>query len=114
DCLHSLDLEAGKLIILCKEGSVNQIQQSQHQARKTYLQFKDQLLQLAEQIQDTVRLRSETYLAEYHKLVDSALSYDEWVFENYYQALLKLKALASLRNLKRSQDLNRETQNRSA
>lgn len=114
DCLHTLDLEAGKLIVLCKEGSVNQIQEAQNQARKAYQHYKDQLLELAGKLQESVRQRSIAYLQEYHRLVDSALSYDEAIFENYYHSLLKLKALATLKMQSRSQDQDKQTQSRSA
>jgi hypothetical protein len=114
DCLHTLDLEAGRLIILCKEGSVEQIQKAQAKTRSTYLKFKDQLLELGAKIQETVKERSQTYLNDYYNLVESVLTYDDTIFQNYYNSLLKLKALASLKSKARSQDLSKEIQNRSA
>jgi len=114
DCLHTLDLEAGRLIILCKEGSVEQIQKAQAKTRSTYLKFKDQLLELGAKIQETVKERSQTYLNDYYNLVESVLTYDDTIFQNYYNSLLKLKALASLKSKARSQDQSKEIQNRSA
>lgn len=114
DCLHSLDLEAGRFIILCKEGSVQQIQDAQKKARSTYLKFKDQLLELAGRIQESVKERSMSYLSEYHNLIETALSYDEAVFQNYYSSLLRLKALASLKSKSHSLDQDKETHSRSA
>lgn len=114
DCLHTLDLEAGRLIVLCKEGSVLQIQQAQMKTRSTYLKFKDQLLELGARIQESVKERAQGYLTEYHNLVETVLSYDETVFQNYYNSLLKLKALASLKSKAHSQDLGKENHSRSA
>jgi hypothetical protein len=114
DCLHTLDLEAGRLIVLCKEGSVDEIQKAQAKARSVYLKFKDQLLELASKIQETVTDRAQSYLNEYHKLVDSALSYEESVFQGYYNALLKIKALASLKSKGLNLSLDSENQSRSA
>lgn len=114
DCLHTLDLEAGKLIVLCKEGSVDDIQKAQARARSVYLKFKDQLLDLASKIQESVTDRAQSYLSEYHRLVDSALSYDEAVFQSYYNSLLKIKALTSLRSKGLSLDQDNENQNHSA
>jgi hypothetical protein len=114
DCLHTLDLEAGKLIVLCKEGSVNQIQEAQSKASSTYHKFKDQLVALGAQVQETVKERAISYLKEYHKLVESVLSYDEAMFRNYYASLLKIKALASLKKKTPHQDLGKENHIRSA
>src|SRR3989442_1443551 len=83
DCLHTLDLEAGKLIVLCKEGRVDQIQQAQSSTKSTYAKFKDQLVELGKGIQETVKERSISYLNEYKILMESALSYDEAIFRNY-------------------------------
>ncbi len=114
DCLHTLDLEAGRLIILCKEGSVEQIQHAQAKTRSTYLKFKDQLLELGAKIQETVKERSQNYLNDYHNLIESVLRYDDTIFQNYYNSLLKLKALASLKSKAHFQGQGREIQNRSA
>lgn len=114
DCLHTLDLEAGRLIVLCKEGSVQQIQDAQKKSRSTYLKFKDQLIELAARIQDSVKERALCYLSEYNNLIETVLSYDETVFQNYYSSLLRLKALASLKSKSHSQDQDKETHNRSA
>lgn len=114
DCLHTLDLEAGKLIVLCKEGSVDDIQKAQAKARAVYLKFKDQLLELSSRIQETVVDRAQSYLDEYHKLIDSALSYDEAVFQKYFNALLKIKALASLKSKGLHLNQGNENQNRTA
>lgn len=114
DCLHTLDLEAGKLIVLCKEGSVDGIQKAQARARSVYLKFKDQLLEHASKIQETVKDRAQSYLNEYHRLVDSALSYDEAAFQGYYNALLKIKALTSLRSKGLSLNQDNENQSHSA
>ena len=114
DCLHTLDLEAGKLIVLCKEGSVDQIQKAQISARGTYLKFKDQLLTLGSTIQQTVKQRAGNYLSSYHTLIESVLAYDEGVFQNYYSCLLKLKAISSLKRQELLKDRDKETQTRSA
>jgi len=114
DCLHTLDLEAGRLIVLCKEGSVDQIQKAQIKTRHTYLTFKDQLLELSGQIQETVKERAMTYLNAYHNLVESVLSYDETIFEAYYNSLLRLKALSTLKNKSLLHSQGERSQSRSA
>lgn len=114
DCLHTLDLEAGRLMVLCKEGSVQDIQQAQARAKSHFMKFKDQLLKLAGQIQESVKDRAQNYLDEYHKLIDSALSYDQNLFQGYHNALLKIKALASLRSKGLNLNQDRENQIRSA
>lgn len=114
DCLHTLDLEAGRLIVLCKEGSVDEIQKAQIRARSLYFKFKDQLIDLASKIQESVSERAKGYLNEYHTLVESALSYDEAVFQNYYNSLLKIKALTSLKSKGLSLNQDMKNQSRSA
>jgi len=114
DCLHTLELEAGRLIVLCKEGSVDQIQKAQIKTRHTYLAFKDQLLELAERIQETVKERAMSYLNAYHNLTESVFSYDETIFENYYNTLLRLKALSTLKNKSLLQSPGVKNQTRSA
>lgn len=111
DCLHTFDLEAGKLIVLCKEGSVDEIQKAQIKAKSVYLKFKDQLIDLASQIQDNVADRAKHYLNEYHTLIESALSYDETMFQNYYNGLLKIKALTALKS--KGLNLNQDNQKQS-
>jgi hypothetical protein len=97
DCLHTLDLAAGQLIVLSKEGSVSDIQHAQEKAKATYQKFKDQLLELAKDIQAPLKIRTQHYLNDYKRLIDNVLTYDENVFNAYYQSLLRLKAISCLK-----------------
>lgn len=97
DCLHTLDIAAGQLIVLSKEGSVSDIQRAQEKAKSTYQKFKDQLLELSAEIQSPLKIRTQHYLSNYKRLIDDVLTYDETVFNAYYQSLLHLKAISCLK-----------------